>query len=452
MKHIYDNDGEKLFSVRKDGTVADKHNKKVVGKIDGDKIIDNDGKIMYKMSARNKLVDDNGEEIGHIRENNFIYAGVLAALAVIITLVCVFSFVESALLIIIGVLLFELIIFIHELGHFMTAKASGVKVNEFALGMGPRILRFKKGETIYSLRLLPIGGFCAMEGEDEESDNPRAFGKAACWKRIIIVVAGAVMNIVLGFILMMITLMPNSQFASTTISKFHENATTSASLKVGDEIVSINGYRVYTSQDLSFSLVTANQNSDGEFAPEIAVRRNGETVNLGNVKFGSREVDGKKAIVLDFYVAPIQNNFWNLIAETGKGVVSTVRLVWASLFGLITGRFGFNELAGPIGMTSAISQVASAGLQSSFGDAVMNIVSVMMMITVNLGVVNLLPLPALDGGRLVFLIIELIRRKPVSAKYEGWVHAIGMIVLLAFMALISFSDILRLFTGTGLGG
>ena len=267
MKHIYDNDGEKLFSVRKDGTVADKHNKKVVGKIDGDKIIDNDGKIMYKMSARNKLVDDNGEEIGHIRENNFIYAGVLAALAVIITLVCVFSFVESALLIIIGVLLFELIIFIHELGHFMTAKASGVKVNEFALGMGPRILRFKKGETIYSLRLLPIGGFCAMEGEDEESDNPRAFGKAACWKRIIIVVAGAVMNIVLGFILMMITLMPNSQFASTTISKFHENATTSASLKVGDEIVSINGYRVYTSQDLSFSLVTANQNSDGEFAP-----------------------------------------------------------------------------------------------------------------------------------------------------------------------------------------
>lgn len=295
MKHIYDNDGEKLFSVRKDGTVADKHNKKVVGKIDGDKIIDNDGKIMYKMSARNKLVDDNGEEIGHIRENNFIYAGVLAALAVIITLVCVFSFVESALLIIIGVLLFELIIFIHELGHFMTAKASGVKVNEFALGMGPRILRFKKGETIYSLRLLPIGGFCAMEGEDEESDNPRAFGKAACWKRIIIVVAGAVMNIVLGFILMMITLMPNSQFASTTISKFHENATTSASLKVGDEIVSINGYRVYTSQDLSFSLVTANQNSDGEFAPEIVVRRNGETVNLGNVKFGSREVDGKKS-------------------------------------------------------------------------------------------------------------------------------------------------------------
>lgn len=294
MKHIYDNDGEKLFSVRKDGTIADKHNKKVVGKIDGDKIVDNDGKIMYKMSARNKLVDDNGEEIGHIRENNFIYAGVLAALAVIITLVCVFSFVESALLIIIGVLLFELIIFIHELGHFMTAKASGVKVNEFALGMGPRILRFKKGETIYSLRLLPIGGFCAMEGEDEESDNPRAFGKAACWKRIIIVVAGAVMNIVLGFILMMITLMPNSQFASTTISKFHENATTSASLKVGDEIVSINGYRVYTSQDLSFSLVTANQNSDGEFAPEIVVRRNGETVNLGNVKFGSREVDGKK--------------------------------------------------------------------------------------------------------------------------------------------------------------
>lgn len=443
MKHIYDNDGEKLFSVHKDGIITDKHNKNVIGKIDGDKIVDNDGKIMYKISARNKLVDNNGEKVGHIRENNFIYAGVLAALAVIITLVCVFSFVESALLIIIGILLFELIIFIHELGHFMTAKASGVKVNEFALGMGPKIFRFKKGETVYSLRLLPIGGFCAMEGEDEESDNPRAFGRAACWKRIIIVVAGAVMNIVLGFILMMVTLIPNSQFTSTTISKFDKEAVSSSALKVGDSIVSINGYRVYTAQDLSFSLVTAERDSDGNFYPEIVVNRNGETVNLGEVKFAGR---------LDFYVEPIENNFWNLIAETGKGVVSTVRLVWASLFGLITGRFGFNELAGPIGMTSAISQVASAGLQSSFGDAVLNIVSIMMMITVNLGVVNLLPLPALDGGRLVFLIVELIIRKPVPAKYEGLVHAIGMVVLLAFMAVISFSDILRLFTGTGLGG
>lgn len=360
--------------------------------------------------------------------------------------------IEIALLIIIGVLLFELIVLIHEFGHFITAKLSGVKVNEFALGMGPKLIKFKKGETLYSLRLFPIGGFCAMEGEDEESDNDRAFGNKPCWKRIIIVVAGAFMNIVLGFVLMMITLIPNSQFASTTVSKFHENAETSASLKVGDEIVSINGYRTYTAQDMTFALVTATENSSGEFAPEIVVNRNGETVNLGNVKFGSREVDGKKAIVLDFYVAPIENNFLNLMAETGKGVVSTVRLVWASLFGLITGRFGFNELAGPIGMTSAISQVASAGLQSSFGDAVLNIVNVMMMITVNLGVVNLLPLPALDGGRLVFLLVELIRRKPVPPKYEGWVHAIGMAVLLLFMVVISFSDILRIFTGSGLGG
>lgn len=443
MKYIYDNDGEKLYSVRKDGTIADKHNKKIIGKIDGDKIVDNDGKTLYRISARNKLVDSSDEEIAHIRNNSFIYAGVLAALAVIITLVCVFSFVESALLIIIGVLLFELIIFIHEFGHFITAKASGVKVNEFALGMGPRLLRFKKGETVYSLRLLPIGGFCAMEGEDEESSNPRAFGNAACWKRIIIVVAGAVMNVVLGFILMMITLMPNSRFASTTIASFDQEAVSSSALKVGDSIVSINGYRIYTAQDLSFSLVMAERDSKGDFSPEIVVNRNGETVNLGNVRFAGR---------LDFYVEPIENNFWNLIAETGKGVVSTIRLVWVSLFGLITGRFGFNELAGPIGMTSAISQVASVGLQSSFGDAVMNIVNIMMMITVNLGVVNLLPLPALDGGRLVFLLVELVRRKPVPAKYEGWVHAVGMIVLLAFMALISFSDILRLFTGTGLGG
>lgn len=356
--------------------------------------------------------------------------------------------IDVVLLIIIGVLLFEFIIFIHEFGHFITAKLSGVKVNEFALGMGPKLIKFQKGETLYSLRLFPVGGFCAMEGEDEDSDDKGAFNNAKVWKRMIIVVAGVVMNIVLGFVLMMICLMPNRYFASTTIAVFEENAVSSQTLQVGDKIESINGFGIKTSQDLSFALATATGDS-----MNMVVTRNGERVDLGAVKFAtSTSSDGKSVLHLDFKVQAIEKNFGTLLEQSFWGTVSTVKIVWASLIGLIRGQFGFNEIAGPIGMTSAISQVTAAGLESSFGDAVLNLVYVMMMITVNLGVMNLLPLPALDGGRLIFLIIEAIRRKPLNRKYEGYIHAIGLIVLLLFMAVVSFSDILKLFTGTGLGG
>lgn len=357
--------------------------------------------------------------------------------------------IDIVLLIIIGVLLFELIIFIHEFGHFITAKKSGVKVNEFALGMGPKLIKFQKGETLYSLRLFPIGGFCAMEGEDEDSDDKRAFNNAKVWKRMIIVVAGVVMNILLGFVLMFIYLLPSTNFVSSKIAVFADNAVSSEYLQVGDEIKSINGFSIHTEQDLNFAFATANP--DGM---DMVVLRDGEQINLNGVKFAkTTSSDGKTAIRLDFKVYPIEKNFGTLLEQSFWGVVSTIKIVWVSLVGLIRGQFGFNEIAGPIGMTSAISQVTAAGLESSgFGQAVLNLIYVMMMITVNLGVMNLLPLPALDGGRLVFLIIEAIRRKPISRKYEGYIHAAGLVVLLLFMAVVSFSDILRLFTGTGLGG
>lgn len=350
--------------------------------------------------------------------------------------------IEAALLIIIGILLFELIIFIHEFGHFITAKLSGVKVNEFALGMGPKILKFQKGETLYSLRLFPIGGFCAMEGEDENSDDERAFGNKAVWKRMIIVVAGAIMNIILGFILMMITLAPNQYFASNKIAVFSEKAVSSEALKVGDEINSINGYHISTSTDLSFALATAKSNE-----LDICVIREGERKELGKVKFATvKSKNNTDIIQLDFKVEPIKNNFGTLVSQTFKSTVSTVRMVWASLIGLVTGQFGFNEVSGPIGMTSAISQATASGLKSSFWDGLDNLIYVMMIITVNLGIVNLLPLPALDGGRLFFLIIEAIRRKPVKPEHEGYVHAIGLALLLLFMVVISINDIIRLFS------
>ncbi len=349
--------------------------------------------------------------------------------------------IEGVLLAIIGILLFELIIFLHELGHFLTAKKCGVKVNEFALGMGPKLIKFRKGETLYSLRLFPIGGFCSMEGEDGESDDSRAFSKKKVWQRMIIVVAGAVMNILLGFVLMMITLIPTHLFATNTIVKFADVNESSKYLKAGDEIKSINGYDIYTSMDYNFALATSKSN---DF--KITVKRGSETITYDHIQFPTtKNSDGKEVIHPDIIRLGVENNFVTLMQQTFLQTCSTVRMVWASLIGLITGQFGFNEMAGPIGMTSAVTQATAAGLKSSFWDGLSNLIFIMMVITVNLGVVNLLPLPALDGGRLVFLIVEAIRRKPVKPEHEGWVHLIGMIALLLFMVIISINDVIRLF-------
>lgn len=355
--------------------------------------------------------------------------------------------VINILLILFAVLLFGLIIFIHEFGHFFTAKLSGIRVNEFAIGMGPTIFHFQKGETQYSLRLLPIGGYCAMEGEDESSDDEGAFGNKPVWKRIIVVCAGAVMNILFGILLMMVLLAQQPMFTSTTISQFAEgSAIQKAGIQAGDQFYSIDGYRVRTDRDLSFSLATANPQS-----VNVTVTRNGENLSFHNIKMNTRQYNGKQVLVLDFYVSGIERNAGTLIQKSAEDTVSVVRMVWYSLVGLASGRFGLNDMAGPIGAADAISQAASIGLKEGILPAVNNIVMMMMMITVNLGVVNLLPLPALDGGRLIFLLIELVRRRPVNPKYEGWVHAAGFALLMTFMLIITYSDILRLFTGKGLG-
>lgn len=354
----------------------------------------------------------------------------------------------QALLIVIAILLFGLIIFIHEFGHFFMAKLSGIRVNEFAIGMGPTLLHFTKGETKYALRLFPIGGFCAMEGEDGESNDDGAFNRKPVWKRILVVIMGAVMNIIFGLVLMMIILGQQPAFASTQIAEFTKNAATqSAGLKAGDVFTSIDGYKIYGERDLNFALATANPEST-----DIEVLRGGKKITFENVKFNTKEADGKKILALDFYVAPIPKNVGTLITQSTQETVSTVRMVWYSLLGLLTGKYGFNDVAGPVGAANAIGEAASIGLQQSFMAAFNNILMMMMIITVNLGVVNLLPLPALDGGRLVFLIVEGIRRKPVNPKYEGWVNAAGFCLLIGLMVIITFSDILRLVTGKGLGG
>ncbi|HAH78206.1 MAG TPA: RIP metalloprotease RseP [Ruminococcaceae bacterium] len=339
-------------------------------------------------------------------------------------------------------------IFIHEFGHFFTAKLAGVRVNEFAMGMGPLLCHFEKGGTQYSLRLFPIGGFCAMEGEDEDSADEQAFNNKPVWKRILVVVMGAVMNILLGLVLMMVLLGQQPVFNSTTIAQFTPNsALQAAGLKTGDTFVSVDQYRIYGDKDLTFALATANPK-----AVDIEIRRGKKLVRFNDVKFHSRSVKGKNYVTLDFYVQPVLKNAGTLIAKSAQDTVSTVRMVWYSLIGLLTGKYGINDMAGPIGMADVVGQAVTEGLKQNFIAGLNNVIYIMMMVTVNLGVFNLVPFPALDGGKLLFLIVEAVRRKPIQAKYQGAVEAAGFCILIGFMLLVCYSDILRLVTGKGLGG
>ena len=341
------------------------------------------------------------------------------------------SFIIQALA---TIIVFGLVIFIHEFGHFAVAKLSGIKVNEFSLGMGPRVFGFKKGETDYSLRALPIGGFVAMEGEDEESDEENAFNKAPVQSRIAVVVAGAVMNLVLGFVVLVFLTSQQSAITSRTISMFHDGASTQQSgLQVDDEIIAVNGRRCYVANDLIYEFART-QNG----VADLTVRRNGEIVKLNDVEFETyTDEDGIKQMVIDFYVYPQEKTFSSVINEAAKWTVSLARMVFLSLVDLVTGNVAINQMSGPVGIVTVISEAASLGLK--------NVLMILAMITINLGIFNLVPFPALDGGRLLFLLIELLRGKPINQKYEIIVNTAGMLMLLTFMAFVTFSDITRLF-------
>ena len=252
------------------------------------------------------------------------------------------------------------------------------------------------------------------------------------------------MNIILGLLMTLTMVLQQPYYASTTVSVFDENAVTSDYIQVGDKLEEIDGYPIWNSMDIAFALGTCKN-----YEPNIKVNRNGQSIDLGNVPLYTYDNDGKTTIARDFYVEPVDKNFLSVCGETIGQTVSTVRMVYASLVGLVTGKFGFNEMSGPVGVASAITTVASQGLESSFLDAFNNILYVMMILTINLGIFNLLPVPALDGGRLLFLLIELVRRKPVPQKYEGVIHGIGFALLMVFMLAVTFNDIVRLFTGAG---
>ncbi|HZK38664.1 MAG TPA: M50 family metallopeptidase [Clostridia bacterium] len=336
-----------------------------------------------------------------------------------------------------AILFFGIIIMVHELGHFLFAKIFKVRVNKFALGMGPALLKKTKGETTYSLRLLPIGGYCAMEGEDEDSDDERSFGSKPVWQRFIIVAAGAVINLILGLIIVMVMLGQQDLIGTPYIRDFHENsATQAAGLSQGDKIMTINGKRVYSQFDVGFLMMRAQ---DGVL--DFGLKRDGEKIALNNVELETVEKDGHTLIIYDFIIKGVKPSLGSVLKYSFLETVSMGRMVWISLFDLVSGQFGFTDISGPIGVVGFIAQAAEETKMADLS----NILSLMALISINIGIFNLLPIPALDGGRLFFMFIEMIFRKPVPRKYESWIHATGLILLLAFMAAISLKDILFMF-------
>lgn len=334
-----------------------------------------------------------------------------------------------------AVLVFIVLIIIHEFGHFIAAKTLGVKVNEFAVGFGPKLFSKQWGETNYKVNLIPLGGYCAMEGEEEESLDGRAFCNKKPWRRFLIVVMGALFNLLLGLVLIACTLAPQERFTTTVIADFKEGAVSEASgLMKNDKIIKVGNRRIYSTYDLSYAFTNVK---NGEL--DLTVLRGGEKKVLKNVKFDSEEADGINYLKVDFYVYGREKTFLSFISETFNTALSYCAVIWRSLIDLIAGKYGISAMSGPVGVTAAIGNVAKQNLR--------NILPIMALISINLGLFNLLPIPALDGGRLVFILFEMITKKPVPQKYESMVHAIGFIVLIVFMLLITAKDIWSLFTG-----
>lgn len=343
--------------------------------------------------------------------------------------------------IIFALLIFEVIILIHEFGHFIVAKKCGVKVNEFAIGMGPALFKKQKGETLYAIRLFPIGGYCAMEGEDSDSSDERAFGKKSVPKKMAIVVAGIIMNLILGIILLIIYTSMSAPITSTTVSKFEENARShQTGLEVGDKIISINGMRIFTDMDISYQF-----QNDEDAVFDMTVIRNGEKVKLEGVTFDSDE----KSMHIDFFVKPVEANVGTVLSQSFRQAVTDARLIYISLGDLITGKYSIKDLSGPVGIVDVIGDVIDSETDEEKGidwyALAEQMLSLGAFITINIGLFNLLPLPALDGGRLVFLIIEAIRKKPVPPEKEGMVHFIGLAALMLLMIVVTVSDITKIF-------
>lgn len=349
--------------------------------------------------------------------------------------------------IIIAIIIFGILIAIHEFGHFTAAKLCGVKVEEFAIGMGPALFKKQKGETVYALRILPIGGFCAMAGEDEESDDPRAFTNQGFWKKFVILCAGSFMNLVLGIVLILIMYAGAQAFVTPTIDHFMDGCPYEGAeaMQAGDTFYSIDGQRIYLVSDVSSFLMRG----DGVY--DIVMLRDGEKVELKDFALTAKTYaeyanEGPK---YGFVFGYTEATFGTKLEYTWNTTLEFSRLVWLGLGDLINGKVGLKDMSGPVGIVDMMNEVGQQA--ESAKAAADNLLYISAFIAVNLAIMNMLPIPALDGGRvflmIVTVIIEAVSRKKLDPKYEGYIHLGGMVLLLGLMALVMYNDIAKLITG-----
>jgi len=326
--------------------------------------------------------------------------------------------------IIYAIIMFCVLIFIHELGHFIAAKSCGVKVNKFAIGMGPAIVKKQKGETEYSLRAFPIGGFCAMEGEDEDSSDEKAFNNKPAWKKAIIVCAGSAMNVILALVLMTIVVYSLGT-ATTTVGKLLPGTpAVKAGIQQGDKIVKVGDTDIKEWEDVSDAL--AAQKSD---RIDIVVDRDGKKVSLTT---GTTVKDGRRIMGIS---PTMKKSAAAAIANGPKATWQLTKSMYKVLKQLVTGQVSAKEMSGPVGIVYMVGKTSQQGL--------VYLLYLVALISLNLAVINMLPLPALDGGRLAFIIIRKITGRAITDKIEGRVHLAGMMLLFALMIYVTWNDIVK---------
>lgn len=350
------------------------------------------------------------------------------------------------LYILLAVLFFGIMVAIHEFGHFFTAKLLGVKVNEFAIGMGPAFWSRTRGETQYSLRVFPIGGYCAMEGEDEETGDPRAFSVQAWWKKLIILAAGSFMNFLLGLVIVLALYSGVTAVNVPVVTQFLDGFALEGEqgLMVGDEIVDVDGHAILLYSDVTTYL----SRNDGK-GMDLVVIRDGERVKLKDLPMERKEFLYDGETYTGFGLVFGQTRELNALGRVKLSAAQTadfVRMVWMSLCDLLTGHVSVREMSGVIGIVDAVSEM---GEQSdSAVDGLLNVLFFVAFISVNLSVMNMLPIPALDGGRILLVIVNgivyLFSRKSIPPRLEGYVHTVGFALLILLMVVVAFNDVWKI--------
>ena len=353
---------------------------------------------------------------------------------------------ERILYILLAILLFGVLIAIHEFGHFFTAKLLKIRVNEFAIGMGPALWTCTRGETQYSLRAFPIGGYCAMEGEDVDTGDPRAFSTQPGWKKVIVLCAGSFMNFLMGLVIVMVLYLGVTMTRVPVITEFADGFQLEgeSGLMVGDEILSVDGHGIW----LYSNVLTYLSRNDGE-GMDLVVSRNGERITLEDLPMERFEYQYEGETSYGFGLIFGQVEELSIWGRLKLGVAQTfdyVRLVWMSLGDLVTGRVGVDQMSGVIGVVDVVSEVGAQSGSVLLG--IQNVFNIMALIAVNLAVMNMLPIPALDGGRVFFVILNgiayLCFRRRIPQRLEGYVHAGALVLLLLLMVLVAFNDVWKI--------